>query len=128
MKQFFLILLAVMLCGSASAQKNEKLNLAPVAVKTSQGILVSWRYLEADGYVQFSVYRNGTLLKSGINNVTNYLDAEGKPGDIYKVESSKGSEATCTAWDNMFTKISIPRPEARQTLAPDDLPRQSARL
>ena len=125
MKQFFFILLAVMLCSSASAQNNEKLNLAPVAVKTSQGILVSWRYLEADGYVQFSVYRNGTLLKSGINNVTNYLDAEGKPGDIYKVESSKGSEATCTAWDNMFTKISIPRPEARQTLAPDDLGKYS---
>ena len=115
MKNFLLKLLVVMLCGSASAQVQvkEKLNRAPVAVKTSQGILVSWRYLEADGYTKFSVYRNGLLVKDGIDNVTNYLDAEGKPGDIYKVESNNGDEATCTAWDNMFTKISIPRPAPR---------------
>ena len=121
MKKVLLILLAVVLCDSASAQLQlkEKLNRAPVAVKTSQGILVSWRYLEADGDATFSVYRNGTLVKSDIAYVTNFLDAEGKAGDTYKVESSKGGEATCTAWDNMFTKISIPRPAPRKSLAGD---------
>ena len=114
MKKILLSLLAVVLCGSTNAQVQvkEKLNRAPVAVKTSQGILVSWRYLKADGNATFSVYRNGTLVKSGIADVTNYLDADGKGGDTYKVESSKGGEATCTAWDNMFTKISLPRPKA----------------
>jgi len=113
MKTFLLSLLAVVLCGSASAaQVKEKLNRAPVAVKTSQGILVSWRYLGADGDATFSVYRNGTLVKSGIADMTNYLDADGQPGDTYKVQSSKGGEAECKAWDNMFTKISIPRPAA----------------
>ena len=121
MKKILLSLLAVVLCVGASAQGQvkEKLNRAPVAVKTSQGILVSWRYLDSDGDATFSVYRNGTLVKSGIADVTNYLDANGSAGDTYKVESSKGGEATCTAWENMFTKISLPRPAARKTLVPD---------
>lgn len=117
MKKLLLALLAVVLCESVSAKLpvKEKLNRAPVAVKTSQGILVSWRYLNADGDATFSLYRNGTLVKSGITSVTNYLDADGNPGDTYKVESSMGGEAVCTAWDNMFTKITIPRPAARMS-------------
>ena len=121
MKKLLLNLLAAMLCCSASAQVQvkENLNRAPVAVKTSQGILVSWRCLGADGDATFSVFRNETLVKSGIANVTNYLDAEGKPGDTYKVKSSNGDEATCTAWANMYTKISIPRPAARKAKGGD---------
>ena len=117
MKKLLLALLAVVLFDNVSAKLpvKEKLNRAPVAVKTSQGILVSWRYLNADGDATFSLYRNGTLVKSGIAGVTNYLDADGNPGDTYKVESSMGGEAVCTAWDNMFTKISIPRPAARMS-------------
>ena len=117
MKKLLLALLAVVLFDNVSAKLpgKEKLNRAPVAVKTSQGILVSWRYLNADGDATFSLYRNGTLVKSGIAGVTNYLDADGNPGDTYKVESSMGGEAACTAWDNMFTKITIPRPAARMS-------------
>jgi len=114
MKKFFTACLMALFVVSASAdvQVKEKLNRAPVAVKTSQGILVSWRYLGADGDATFSVYRNGSLIKESIADVTNYLDADGQPGDTYKVVSSKGGEAECEAWDNMFTKISIPRPAA----------------
>ena len=119
-KLFFLCLMALtMMSANADVQVKEKLNRAPVAVKTSQGILVSWRYLSADGDATFSVYRNGSLVKEGIADVTNYLDAAGSAGDTYKVVSSKGGEATCTAWDNMFTKISIPRPASRRTLVAD---------
>ena len=118
-----------LLSANADVQVKEKLNRAPVAVKTSQGILVSWRYLAADGDATFSVYRNGSLIKEGIADDTNYLDADGSAGDTYKVVSSKGGEAEVQAWDNMFTKISIPRPAARKTLAggltgryrPDDI-------
>ena len=114
MKRFLtMCLLALtMVSANADVQVKEKLNRAPVAVKTSQGILVSWRYLSADGDATFSVYRNGSVIKEGIADVTNYLDADGQAGDTYKVVSSKGGEATCTAWDNMFTKISLPRPAA----------------
>ncbi len=115
MKRLFLSCLVMaisLLAANADVQVKEKLNRAPVAVKTSQGILVSWRYLSSDGDATFSVYRNGTLLKEGIADVTNYLDANGSAGDTYKVVSSKGGEAECKAWDNMFTKISLPRPAA----------------
>ena len=59
------LLFAAALTGltlSASAQQvNEKLNRAPVAVKTSEGILVSWRSLTSDPKeLTFDVYRNGT--------------------------------------------------------------------
>ena len=113
MKKLLTMCLVALFCVSAQAvQVKEKLNRAPVAVKTSQGILVSWRYLSADCDATFSVYRNGTLVKDGIADVTNYLDASGSAGDTYKVVSSKGGEAECQAWDNMFTKLSLPRPAA----------------
>ena len=117
MKKMLTSLVAVMLCVSASAQVQvkEKLNRAPVAVMTSQGVLVSWRYLNADGDAQFSLYRDGLHLADHIAGVTNYLDANGQAGDVYKVVSSNGDEAACIAWDNMFTKISIPRPAPRNS-------------
>ncbi len=112
MKKLLLLCLTALtlLTANADVQVKEKLNRAPVAVKTSQGILVSWRYLAADGDATFSVYRNGTEIATGISTKTNYLDADGAAGDTYKVVSSNGGEATCTAWDNMYTTISIPRP------------------
>ena len=121
--------MALSLLTANAQQYQEKLNRAPVAVTTSQGILVSWRYLSADGDATFSVYRNGEQIATGIDSKTNYLDAGGKAGDTYKVVSSKGGEAACTAWDNMFTKISIPRPAARKSITgnltgryrPDDI-------
>ena len=96
MKKMLLSLLAVMLCASASAQGQvkEKLSRAPVAVMTSQGVLVSWRYLQADGNAEFSLYRDGLFLDEHITDVTNYLDADGRAGAEYKVVSSNGDEAT----------------------------------
>ena len=119
-KLFFLCLMAFFVMSAhADVQVKEKLNRAPVAVKTSQGILVSWRYLAADGDATFSVYRNGTEIATGISTKTNYLDADGKAGDTYKVVSNKGGEATCKAWSGMYTTVELPRPAARKTLVPD---------
>ncbi|MCM1077931.1 MAG: rhamnogalacturonan lyase [Bacteroidales bacterium] len=117
MKKFFISACFFALTAtnmSAGVQVKETLNRAPVAVKTSQGILVSWRYLAADGDVMFTVYRNGEKVADDISDVTNYLDADGNSGDIYKVVSSKGDEASCEAWESIFKKISITRPAARK--------------
>lgn len=132
MKKILTMCLMALFVVSASAegvQVKEKLNRAPVAVKTSQGILVSWRYLADDGDATFSVYRNNSLVKSGIADVTNYLDADGSAGDTYKVVSSKGGEATCKAWSSMYTTIELDRPAARKSITgnltgryrPDDI-------
>lgn len=99
---------------SANAQQvKEKLNRAPVAVKTSQGILVSWRSLTTDPVgTTFNVYRNDVKVASNIADVTNWLDTEGKPGDTYRIETSSGEKSQTKAWDNMFTSFDVKRPAA----------------
>lgn len=108
-------ILAAALAGFTMAtqaqQVSEKLNRAPVAVKTSEGVLVSWRWLTTDAKeTTFNVYRNGTLVKENISDVTNYLDKEGKPGDTYRIETSRGESSEAKAWDNMFTSFDVKRP------------------
>lgn len=112
-RMLFAAALAGLALSTQAQQVKEKLNRAPVAVKTSQGILVSWRSLTSDAKeTTFSVYRNGKLLASNISDVTNWLDTEGKPGDIYRIETSKGEKSEATAWNNMFTSFDVKRPAA----------------
>ena len=80
----------------SAQQTAEKLNRAPVAVKTAKGILVSWRSLNTDAAsTSFSVYRNGTQIASAISTKTNYLDADGNaltlgPAGMYDVLKDTG--------------------------------------
>ncbi len=113
------ILMLSGMCLTANAQNNykEKLNRAPVAVKSSAGILLSWRSLTSDAEgTTFNVLRNGKVIAQGISDKTNYLDKEGLSGDTYKVETVVGGSAvetsSATAWNNMYTSISVPRPSA----------------
>ncbi len=102
-------LAAVCLLGQAQ----EKLNRAPVAVKTSKGVLVSWRSLSGDGDLGFNVYRDGVRLNAEpITTKTNYLDTDGVAGATYRIESAYGETAETKAWDNMYTTLKINRPPA----------------
>lgn len=117
------ILLSTLLLGgvqlSQAQQVEEKLNRAPVAVKASNGILVSWRSLKGDdAQMAFNVYRNGTLLNTTpITTKTNFLDKEGVEGATYKVEcivnGAVKESAETKAWNNMFTSFNVSRPDAR---------------
>lgn len=111
-KFFYAAALAALSLTTASAQQvKEKLNRAPVAVKTSQGILVSWRSLTSDAKdLAFDVYRNGSKIAGGISNVTNFLDAGGASGDTYRIVSSTGESSEAKAWNNMFTSFDVKRP------------------
>lgn len=75
------MLLASTITTNVCAQQlKEKLNRAPVAVKTSTGVLVSWRSFSADADdLSFTVYRNGTKIGSNITRKTNLHDSMGKP-------------------------------------------------
>lgn len=113
MKLHFLLaaLLAANSFSASAQQVKEKLNRAPVAVKTSQGILVSWRSLTSDAKnLAFDVYRNGKKVASAVSDVTSYLDANGKPGDTYRIVSSAGETSEAIAWNNMFTTFDVKRP------------------
>ena len=103
-------LAAFYLVGKAQ-QAAERLNRAPVAVKTSKGYLVSWRSLKSDAEgLGFNVYRNGTKLNSSpITTKTNFLDPDGEGGAIYRIESTTGETAETKAWDNMYTTLKVNR-------------------
>ena len=111
-KFFYAVVLAALSLATASAQQvKEKLNRAPVAVRTSQGILVSWRSFTSDAKdLAFDVYRNGNKIAEGISDVTNFLDADGASGDTYRIVSSTGESSEAKAWNNMFTSFDVKRP------------------
>lgn len=104
------LLLTLALQGAHAVQVKEALQLAPVAVATSDGIQLSWRWLTRfPAATSFDIYRNGTKLTNTTR--TSLVDTDGKPGDTYKVLIAGTQEAAeATAWDNIFTTISVRRP------------------
>lgn len=115
-KIIFSLIITLFTTSYAMAQQvAEKLNRAPIAVKASNGILVSWRSLieDADG-TKFNVYRNGTKIVSDLSSKTNYLDAAGKGGDTYKLEVVVGDDVKESiefkALNNMFKSLKVRRP------------------
>lgn len=75
----------------------ERLNRGLVAVKTGNGIFLSWRLFleEVSGYsdtgmtgTDFAVYRNGERIGTVMES-TNYLDARGTEKDRYAVAPIK---------------------------------------
>lgn len=96
---------------TAQAQEKALQNRAPVAVKTSNGILVSWRSFTSDASdLGFDIYRGSTKLNSSpITTKTNFLDDGGEAGSSYTIKSTKGEEFTVKAWDNMYKAIKVKR-------------------
>lgn len=94
----------------------EPLSRGTIATKTSQGILVNWRWLINDpAGVAFNVLRNGVRLNdSPITTKTNWLDAEGNTADSYTVETVIGGvvseNSTATMLPNGYLDIPLERP------------------
>ncbi|PFO08016.1 S-layer protein [Bacillus sp. AFS076308] len=77
-------------------RQTEFLDRGVIALKSDDGIFVSWRLL-ADDYdkdVKFNVYRNGEKLNTDALDVTTYLDAAGSPEDTYTVETLVNGKST----------------------------------
>lgn len=97
-------------------RQREKLGRGLVALKADGGIFVSWR-LSSDEYrkdVRFLVYRNGELVTKDPLAVTNFLDPNGKPGDVYRVETllegQKIGEACVTALPTDYISVPLQKP------------------
>ena len=77
----------------------EYLDRALVGLEVSNGVFLSWRMLGTDDPdIGFNLYRNGTKITSSpITTSTNYVDAQGKATDKYKVET------IVTGGDNEFS-------------------------
>ncbi len=110
----------------------EKLSRGLIAVKTQQGVFLSWRLMleEVSGHTQtglsgtdFIVYKNGREL-ARVTDSTNYEDAGGTVEDSYSVAPVNGDNAgePCDAvkpWTSGDNYIDIPlrRPEGGITPA-----------
>ena len=97
----------------------ERLSRHVVAVPQSasgSSCLVTWRMLDSDDdYTTFDVIKNGKVVKSDINNSTNYLDANGGKTARYQIVTkhmgvAKDTTAAVTPWQNLYATLVLDRP------------------
>ncbi|MCD5352786.1 rhamnogalacturonan lyase [Kineosporia mesophila] len=93
----------------------ETLGRGAISVHSSTGNLVSWRLLATDSKTaSFDVYRNGTLVKSGITGSTNYLDKGAAATATYTVKT--GSEtATVRNLSDGSLRVPLKKPAGGTT-------------
>lgn len=98
--------------GINAQQTKEKLSRAPIAVKTSSGILVSWRSLTSDPKdLSFTVYRNGTRIFKDVKTSTNVLDPITNISNTYRIEASNGEVFETKTWDDFYKALTLERPQ-----------------
>ncbi|MFD1957742.1 rhamnogalacturonan lyase [Paenibacillus thailandensis] len=106
-------------------RQTEWLDRGIVALKSDNGIFVSWRLLadEYDKKVTFNLYRNGQKLNAAPLAVTNFADADGVPGDRYKVETLVNGKAAgaeeALALGQDYLGIPMQKPEGGTTASGD---------
>ena len=97
----------------AATRQMEYLDRGVVAVKTSNGVFVSWRALGTEPLtLGFNIYRDGVLLNSTLlTTKTNYVDAKGTTSSSYVVKSVQNGKILTTSaavkpWANPFPHCS----------------------
>lgn len=108
----------------------EYLDRGLVAVKTNEGVFVSWRWLGTESNtVKYNLYRDGEKINAFPLNVTNFTDTGGTLESVYQVaavvdgiEQEKCDEVTVLA-DN---KIEIDFPDIPEAVNPDGTPKLDA--
>ena len=98
-------------------RKVEDMGRGLVAVKSENGVFVSWRWKGTESVdVKYNLYRNSTKLNSEPMSLTNYMDIDGKLSDKYSVsavvdgdEGEKCKEVS--VWDGYY-EIPLGEPPA----------------
>ncbi|MDE6415968.1 MAG: Por secretion system protein, partial [Duncaniella sp.] len=99
------------------AQQAEKLGRGAIALKTENGVFLSWRSLNTDPFgTSFDIYRDGTKINSEpLKATTNYVDADGTVSSTYVVKAVgaeaevKESQVTKVCADP-FLRVKLDRP------------------
>ena len=102
----------------AAPRPMEYLDRGLVAVKVSNGVYLSWRYLGTDDpNTGFNIYKDDVLVNtSPVTTSTNYTDAGGTVLNVYKVVPIlEGIEDTTgvknvTPWDQQYKTLKLNRP------------------
>lgn len=104
----------------------EQLDRGLVAVRTAQGVFLSWRLFRQEVYAStkkrllganFHVLRNGDEI-AYVTDSTNYLDSEGTDADTYAVAAE--GEVPCKpvkVWEKGFWELPLKKPEGGITPA-----------
>ena len=107
---FVLALMITLTCFSISALGEsesrilEKIDRGTVAVKTADGVYISWRLLGSESLSDqaFDIYRDGTKIHTtGAHDPTCYIDADGTENSLYAVvpkHTSVSAEKAVVPW------------------------------
>ena len=113
-----------------SVSQMERLNRGVVAVPGMQkGVVVTWRLLGTDApNTVFDVLRNGAVIASNLDKVTNYADNDGKLSDQYSVVAKVNGAETdrseaVKSWNRIYKTLKLDRPAAvgGATYTPNDM-------
>lgn len=103
-------------------RKMETLNRGLIAVKTKDGVFLSWRLngYEFNKGIDFCLFRNGEKITGLITDSTNYLDKDGKAGDKYTVKAVRDGYMekdgyTTDVLDAPYFSIPMDKPEPYTT-------------
>ncbi|WP_304650906.1 hypothetical protein [Tessaracoccus sp. OS52] len=98
------------------ARQAERIDRAPVAVATDDGVYVGWRLLgDDDADLAFHVYRDGRrVTDEPVVGSTNFLDAEGDAAATYRISAVQDVERWVTqefeVWDEQYLDVPLQRP------------------
>ena len=124
MKRFYFSLLCLFssFVSFGATKQMETLDRGIVAVKTSSGVFVSWRFLGTDNKTDaFNIYRDGTKLNSSpLTSVTNYTDAGGSTSSTYTIKrvvdgTETESASSKEVWDSFCKSVQLQRPATGST-------------
>ena len=91
----------------------EYLDRGTVAIKTEEGVFLSWRLLGTEKYdSSFIVYRNGERI-ANVEDTTNYVDSKGLVTDRYMVvraDESFGDGKEVPIWADACLRIPLDVP------------------
>ena len=110
----------------SAAHQMENLDRGVVAVKVTDGVFVSWRYLGTeDPSIGFNLYRDDRKVNNEvITTSTNYTDAGGSANSIYTVRAvingvERGDSKKANVWGNQYLTVKLNRPGTNYT--PNDM-------
>ena len=122
--------LALGLGSAQAARQMEWLNRGLVAVKTTNGVFLSWRVLGTDGNTTgFNLYRDGEKIASFTGSqASNYTDTKGTAPSKYSVKAVVGgkeiaADAAVSVWSNQYLTVNLDRPNGGSdyTYSPNDI-------
>ncbi|WP_186579653.1 rhamnogalacturonan lyase family protein [Aquibacillus kalidii] len=100
----------------------EDITRDPVAVKTEEGVFVSWRMLGTDpANIGFNLYRDGEKITSDpITERTNFVDKDGKNDSVYEIQplingQEQGTRSETAVFENNYLDIPLNKPEGGET-------------